>query len=341
LREMVRHGGDLNEARKLFPDAPEPWIDLSTGINPVPYPVPELPGSAFQRLPSPGDVAALEAVAAKTYGAVEPASIAAGPGTQALIERLPYLRSRSRVAVVGPTYAEHALAWQKAGHEVAEVPEPVQDADVAVVVNPNNPDGRVWLPGVLLDLAERLHRRGGWLVVDEAFIDLEAVPSLVSARPPSAIILRSFGKAYGLAGVRLGFAAAEPEIAQELRSRLGLWAVSGPAIAIGRQALADDAWRRRAAETRAFDARRLDAMLEPLGRIAGGTRLFRLLETRSAPALFDHLGRRGLWIRRFESLPTHLRFRPPGTEVEWERLRSAIGDFLDRGEQAARAASTE
>src|SRR3712207_418873 len=167
------HGGDLGEARRLFPQAPEPWIDLSTGINPIAYPVPPLPASLFTRLPSPADHRDLEAAAAEAYGAADPGMVVAAPGTQVLISLLPHLRPRSRVAVLGPTYAEHAHSWRKAGHDVFEIPslDRVAGADVAVVVNPNNPDGRLLDREPLLRLAEDLRARDGWLVVDEAFAD--------------------------------------------------------------------------------------------------------------------------------------------------------------------------
>src|SRR5215213_10072810 len=115
----IWHGGDLDEARRLFPEAPEPWIDLSTGINPVPYLVPEFTPSLFERLPSPGALADLEAAAAEAYGVGGDAGVVAAPGTQILISVLPHLRPRSRVGVLGPTYVEHARAWAKAGHVVS------------------------------------------------------------------------------------------------------------------------------------------------------------------------------------------------------------------------------
>ncbi|CAA9356035.1 MAG: L-threonine 3-O-phosphate decarboxylase [uncultured Microvirga sp.] len=325
--EAIGHGGDLDEARTRFPEAEKPWIDLSTGINPVAYPAPALPDRVYRRLPSPGEVASLEAAAARAYGAADPATVVAAPGTQALIGWLPRLRPPGRVAVLGPTYAEHAAAWREGGHEVFETTQLDTPADVLVVVNPNNPDGRVLSRRELFGTADRLGRSGGWLVVDEAFVDLEPVESLAPVLPAAAVVLRSFGKAYGLAGLRLGFALADHSIAQRLRSVLGPWAVSGPAIAIGGQALADEDWRRSAALDRATDARRLDSLLAPAARVIGGTCLFRLVETPDAPALFDHLGRRGIWVRRFETMPHRLRFGLAGTEASFERLRAALLAF--------------
>jgi cobalamin biosynthetic protein CobC len=325
----IRHGGDLGEARRLFPQAPEPWIDLSTGINPIPYPWPELEASAFTRLPAPADLAALEAAGAQAYGA-DPAHVVAAPGTQALIDLIPRLRAPGRVAVLGPTYAEHAASWARAGHAVATVPDLGQGtdmtaADVVVVVNPNNPDGRVMPARDLAAASARLAARGGWLVVDEAFADLEPVESLCGAPPPGCLVLRSFGKTYGLAGLRLGFAVAVEPLVGTLRRGIGPWAVSGPAIAVGRRALADAAWRREAAAARSRDAARLDALLAAAGgRIVGGTRLFRTADFADAPGLFARLGRAGIFVRRFETAPARLRLGLPPDEAAWARLAAAL-----------------
>ncbi|MFH6781629.1 MULTISPECIES: threonine-phosphate decarboxylase CobD [Methylobacterium] len=321
----IRHGGDLGEAARHFPQAPEPWIDLSTGINPIPYPWPALEASAFTRLPAASDLAALADAAARAYGA-RPEHVVAAPGTQALIDLIPRLRPAGRVAVVGPTYAEHAAAWARAGHAVTTVPDLAGEADVMVVVTPNNPDGRVAARRDLEAVAAGLAGRGGWLVVDEAFADLEPVESLCAAPPPGCLVLRSFGKTYGLAGLRLGFAVADAPLIGRLRRALGPWAVSGPAIAIGRRALSDEAWRREAAVARGRDAARLDALIAAAGgRIVGGTRLFRTADFSDAPGLFGRLGRAGIFVRRFEAAPTRLRFGLPPDAEAWARLAAVLG----------------
>ena len=324
----IWHGGDLGEARRRFPGAPEPWIDLSTGINPIPYPVPALPPDAFTRLPEPQAHRDLEAAGAQAYGAADAGCVVAAPGTQAVISLLPSLRPRGRVAVLGPTYAEHAQAWRAAGHAVAEVGSLAEagDADVGVVVNPNNPDGRLLAQDDLCALAERLHGRGGWLVVDEAFADFDGAESLVPALPEGVVVLRSFGKTYGLAGIRLGFAIARRPLGARLRAALGPWSVSGPAIAVGRAALRDCDWHRAARAARSADARRLDALLAPSAEPPiRGTVLYRLIATDGAPRLFDRLGRHGIWVRRFQHDPRILRFGLPGSEAAWLRVAQALG----------------
>jgi cobalamin biosynthetic protein CobC len=231
--------------------------------------------------------------------------------------------------VVGPTYGEHAPAWRGAGHAVTEVGTPgeLPDADVTVLVNPNNPDGRRWPSDDLRRLARRSAVQGGWLVVDEAFADLEEVDSLAADLPDHAVVLRSFGKTYGLAGLRLGFAVTSLNVAAAVRRSLGPWPVSGPAVAAGRVALADTGWRQAAAAARAADASRLDhVMKRVVDRVIGGTSLFRLYEVARAPALFDHLGRHGIWVRRFQHNPAWLRLGPPASAA-WARLEAALQGF--------------
>ncbi len=316
--ETIPHGGDLGAARRLFPAAPEPWIDLSTGINPVPYPLPPFEASALHRLPSPDDLARLKTAAAEAYGAPDADHVAAAPGTQILIEILPRLIAReTRVAVVGPTYAEHAAAWARGGHAVEVVPDlaGAEGAGVVVAVSPNNPDGRLFAPHEL----RRAVAPGGLAVLDQAFADLEAIEP--AAPGPGLVVLRSFGKTFGLAGLRLGFALAEPALVARLEAALGPWAVSGPAIAAGCLALPDADWRRAAAAARGHDAARLDRMiLRSGGRVIGGTVLFRTAVFGDAPGLFRRLGEAGLYVRRFPERPDELRFGLPPDKAAWCRL---------------------
>ena len=327
-RAPLAHGGRLVEARRLFPGAPEPFLDLSTGINPHPYPVPVLDPDCFARLPEPEWLATLEAAAAAAYGVANPGCIAAAPGTQSLIQVLPRLASTCRVAVLGPTYAEHMSAWSAAGHAVREAAtlDDAMSADTVVLCNPNNPDGRRLDPVALLACARDLDARGGLLVVDEAFADLEHECSVAPDQPcRGLVVLRSFGKVFGLAGIRLGFAIASGERARAIRIALGPWPVSGPAIAIGAAALADRQWLAATSARLARDAARLDGLLQHAGlTLVGGTALFRLARHPSAPALFDRLGRAGLLVRRFGDRPEWLRFGIPGSPGAFKRLVQAL-----------------
>jgi cobalamin biosynthesis protein CobC len=337
----VPHGGDLDAARRLFPGAPEPWLDLSTGMNPYAYPLPQIDGEAWARLPQRHEFLALADAAARRYRAAAPAMVAPAPGTQALIGLLPGLVSPSRVAVLGPTYGEHAAAWRRAGHDVFEVSDlkDAADARILVVVNPNNPTGRIVPPAELRRAAQVLDARVGFLIVDEAFADvMPRQASLVPDMPPAAIVLRSFGKAYGLAGLRLGFAIAPAETAQRLRDRLGPWPVSGPAIAIGTAALADDRWLENTLQRLERGCERLDALLADAGcTLLGGTPLFRLVAHGSASRLAATLGARGVLVRAFAQQPTWLRFGLPGPEAAWQRLADALraAHHVNAGDTAA------
>jgi cobalamin biosynthetic protein CobC len=312
----VAHGGDLGEVRRRYPDAPLPWIDLSTGINPVPYPVPALSPESWSRLPSREEQRALIEAAAKRYGVDDPETIVAAPGTQALIQLLPRLVPKSRVAIVGPTYEEHEVSWHRQGHEVTIVDRLPASYDVSVLVNPNNPTG-------LLVPPSDLRAVGGLLIVDEAFIDFH--PRSASLAGANAVVLRSFGKTYGLAGLRLGFAIADRPLAQRLRDELGPWAVPGPAIEIGRRALADDDWLARTAARLATDTKRLDDLLTRAGCTSlGGTALFRLVRHAEAPTVVDALGRHGIHVRSFPREPSWLRFGLPGNDGEFSRLAKAL-----------------
>lgn len=319
------HGGDLDGARAAFPGAPEPWVDLSTGINPWPYPLPPVRPDAWNRLPGRGEEAALRNAAAACYGAPSAEVVAAASGSQALIQLLPRLRAPGRVAVLGPTYAEHARCWALAGHDV-RMAEGVEEADVLVIVNPNNPDGRHWPAARLLEIADAQVARGGWLVVDEAFADMRPEDSLAAhAGKPGLVILRSFGKFFGLAGLRLGIALAPSGLAAALREAIGPWAVSGPGLAIATAALGDRHWIEATRRRLAAAAAELDRMLEGAGlRVVGGTELFRLVEDPRAPALYRALGEAGILVRRFEGRADWLRFGLPDAAEDWQRLGVAL-----------------
>ncbi|AWM89207.1 threonine-phosphate decarboxylase [Microvirga sp. 17 mud 1-3] len=324
----MEHGGDLHDAKARFPEAPEPWLDLSTGINPTSYPAGPLDGEIFRRLPSPGEVRIVERIAARAYGVADPDRLVAAAGSQALIALLPRLRAKGRVAIVGPTFEEHAHQWARQGHKVVSVPDPeaalAARADVIVVVNPNNPDGRIVPAERMAETAASLRARDGWLVADEAFADLETRISIASLDLPNAIVLRSVGKAYGLAGLRLGFAVAWPALARELRQGLGPWAVSGPALAVGAQALADEAWLAAQGALLRDAAGRLDTLLAKAGFwVEGGTSLFRLARHEATALRFEQLARAGIWVRAFSWDSTLLRFGIP-QEKDWPRLEKAL-----------------
>lgn len=316
--------------REKFRGAPEPWIDLSTGINPVPFAIPELPAEIWSRLPTRCEEEALLTSAAIRYRASGPETIVAAPGTQSLIQLLPRLLPKSHVKILGPTYEEHEACWTRQGHRVSVVRDldHGDSTDVVVVVNPNNPTGRIIPPGALRAVATALAKRNGLLIVDEAFIDvLPETASIASDLPPAAIVLRSFGKTYGLAGLRLGFAIAEVSLARCIRAELGPWAVSGPALRIGKAALCDAHWLAETTARLVSGRQRLDAMLEAAGfAVLGGTPLFRLARHFEAFKIVERLGRHGIHVRAFSHEPQWLRFGLPGDQQAWERLSAALSD---------------
>jgi cobalamin biosynthesis protein CobC len=325
----IVHGGDLDWARRHFPDAPEPWVGLSTGINPIAYPLPPLEPELWSRLPQVSDLRELERAAARAYRAAPGAEIVAAPGTQALIQWLPRLFPAKRVAIRETSYREHEANWRAAGAAVENVDklDGLAGSGAAVLVNPNNPDGRLVSPADLKPLADRFAAAaGGLLVIDEAFMDATPDQSFASHLPRrGVVILRSFGKIYGLAGVRLGFAIAGTEVAHMLRRALGPWPVSGPGIRIGSLALQDQHWLTRTRERLLRDAARLDALLAQAGfDVIGGTPLFRLARHADAPAWYARLGRAGILVRRFDERLNDLRFGLPGDDGAWNRLEEAL-----------------
>ncbi len=321
---LLEHGGRLRRAARRYAIPLERWLDLSTGINPRGYPVPPLPASAWARLPEEED--GLEEAARRYYGA----PLLPVAGSQAAIQALPRLRPPGRVAVVDPGYAEHAHGWRRAGHEVVATAAGALEAacdraDVVVVINPNNPTGVRIAPERLEAWRQRLAARGGWLVVDEAFIDTTPGASLVPGGPREGlIVLRSLGKFFGLAGARVGFVMAPPALLDRLRAWLGPWPLAGPARFVATAALKDRPWQESNRRWLLEQGERLQVLLERHGLgEGGGTALFRTVETPRAAALHEALARRAVLTRPFEGAP-RLRFGLPGEEPRWRHLEEAL-----------------
>jgi cobalamin biosynthetic protein CobC len=233
------------------------------------------------------------------------------------------------VAVIGPTYSEHANAWRSGGHEVLALTaiDHVPDhARHVVVVHPNNPDGRRFGQDELAGIAHRLRARDGWLVIDEAFADLDPAGSAVAlCRDLPVVVLRSFGKFYGLAGLRLGFAIGPAELIGRVTEALGPWPCSGPALVIGRTALLDRTWADRTREHLGRQAGRLDDVLTTAGfAVVGGTALFRLVRHPDAASRHRTLAQQGIWCRSFEHDRDLLRFGLPADESGLARLASVL-----------------
>ena len=324
---MLEHGGRLREAAAHYNIPLADWLDLSTGINPDAWPVPPLPAETWQRLPESGD--GLEAAAAAYYGNENLLPVA---GSQAAIQLLPMLLPRAVVACISPLYAEHPHAWQRAGHRLrflqnATLPRALAAATPYVLLcNPNNPTADHHPRELALDAAHQLKKRGGWLIVDEAFIDPTPEDSLAAlagtAEAPNLIVFRSIGKFFGLAGARVGFLLAAPDLLGKLAEVIGPWSIAGPSRAAARLALADSAWQAAARVRLQTASQRLYTLLLAHGEVRS-TSLFATLTSANPAELHDFLARRGILVRRFEQQAL-LRFGLPGNEADWQRLVVAL-----------------
>ncbi len=345
----LHHGGRLRTAAHEFHIPLRHWLDLSTGINPLGWPVPALPAEVWRRLPEEDDGLAMASLA--YFGGQRVLPLA---GSQAAIQVLPQLfaphfphpqplspegRGERRppsaylkVGILSPCYAEHFKAWRMAGHSVEAIDykdadEAVDRVDVLLLTNPNNPTGQLIAPTVLRHWHQRLATRGGLLVVDEAFIDATPACSMLSdVRQPGLVVLRSLGKFWGLAGIRCGFIAAEDAILDALHDRLGPWTVSGPARWVAQRALADRAWRETTAASLHAASARLAALLDAHGlHSPSGCALFRWVPTPLAHELFIAFAQRAVLVREHDG---GLRIGLPGAEEEWTKFESVLAEVM-------------
>ncbi|MEM1086457.1 MAG: threonine-phosphate decarboxylase CobD [Pseudomonadota bacterium] len=326
-RDLI-HGGALDEMRKLYPNAPEPWIDLSTGINPWPYPDITVSQNAFTCLPTQERYEACKSAMASSIGA-DPDQLILAPGSELLIRLLPTIIKPKRIAILSPTYGDHAAVWKGQGAHMIETSDPfamINSVDAIIVTNPNNPDGRIFDPQLLEAARAALAHRGGWLIVDEAYADLMPDKTLASkGGTDGLIILRSFGKVFGLAGLRLGGMIAPSAVLNAMAGRLGTWPVSGAALEVGQRAYRDITWQNQTRDKLKQAAARLDLILKTAGlSILGGTDLFRYVETHDAYDLFNRLARAGIYVRRFGWSTMHLRIGLPQSPEAEARLRAAL-----------------
>ena len=328
---MLEHGGRLRAAAAQYGIPLADWLDLSTGINPDAYPVPSLALECWNRLPEEGD--GLEDAAARYYGNDR---LLALPGSQAAIQGLPGLFKPAVVACVTPIYEEHTQAWERAGHRLRRLPNLPRAlaaaTPIVLLCNPNNPTGTTLSRDEVLAAAGQLQKRGGCLVVDEAFGDSQPEITVTdmagSAAAPNLIVLRSLGKFFGLAGARVGFVFGDIEKLTLLREKLGPWALSHPARVVAREALADFAWQIAARRQLALRSQRLGELLAPLGEVVS-TALFSTVKTSNVATIFEHFARRGILIRRFDQHGL-LRFGLPGNEAQWQRLSDALTEMAEQ-----------
>lgn len=328
--DLLVHGGRIDAAARLYPSAPQPWIDLSTGINPIAWPVPQIALARYQRLPLASEISAMVSAAAEFYGLPANAEIVPVPGSEIAIRLLPRLLLSRRVGILTPTYGSHAAAWREAGAEVLELtglPDPrSSDFETVVVINPNNPDGCVLPCAELAAFAKVWTAAGRCLIVDEAFAEVAEGASLLSMPelPAGVVVLRSLGKFFGLAGLRVGFVVVAKPDASAWHHLLGDWPVSGPACEIAALALRDGAWITATRTRLATDRKHLNDTLEQVGfRMCGGTDLFGLFEASDECDWLDHFAQAGILLRAFAAAPRHYRIGLPSDAAAWQRLELA------------------
>jgi cobalamin biosynthetic protein CobC len=318
LATFCAHGGRVGRARATF--GGEDWIDLSTGIAPWAWPVGATP-AGLERLPEPDDIRELEAAAAEAFEVADPAQVVAVPGTDLAMRLLAPLIGAGRPAVSQPGYAGHRAAWPDARAVAGASDESLAGHDLLVLASPANPDGRIAPAGTLLALADRMT-----VVVDEAYGD--PAPGLCPRASDQLIVLRSFGKFYGLPGLRLGFVVSGHWVAARLRAMLGDWPVSSPAVAIGTAAYRDTAWQRTQQDRIVAAGRALDSLFAAAGLpILGRAPLFRLIGCHEAVPLFETLARRAILTRPFTDAPDRLRIGLPAGDAALTRLALALEEF--------------
>ena len=311
--EKRDHGGGLDAAAATFGTARADWLDLSTGINPVPYPIPPITTDAWTALPDQAARHALEDAARAFWSIPDQAAILAVPGASAAIAQIPRLANVGTVCIPGPTYNEHAASFTAAGWTVMQT---ANATDASVHVNPNNPDGCLWHPSNL---------QGAMRIIDESFCDVTPDATMMSqAVEPGTLILKSFGKFWGLAGLRLGFVIGDHAMIECLRAMIGPWAVSGPALTIGTAALNDHEWALATRARLQQDSTRLDQLVLSKGAtFVGGTSLFRLYDVQDALGWQNNLARHHIWSRIFPYSHNWLRLGLPDPS-SWTRLERAL-----------------
>ncbi len=302
-----------------YPQAPRPFIDLSTGINPYPYVFSEIEPEWFHRLAEHVQVANAHQAAAEYYHVENVDTIALASGMQPLMFALAALRFKeygiSNIAVFLPTYSEHEHVWRAMNHSIVPVKKLMEAAgnDVVIICNPNNPDGRIISASELITLAEELATHNGWLIVDESFADI--MPELsISSRLQHAkniVVMRSCGKFFGAAGLRVSSAITPKPWAEWLRVVVGPWPISTLACHVVPTMFSDKKWIQDMRVQLAEESKNWRNILSAHFSIVGYTDLFTLVESDDAARWHQHLMSQGILVRQFDYNPRWLRFGLP------------------------------
>ena len=327
---LLFHGGDIQSASAIYGRDPCQWVDLSTGINQHSYPIPKIEQSAWHQLPylSPK----LTTAAASYYGAH---GCLASSGSQAIIQLLPsilhHLGNARAAWLPDVGYQEHRHAWSKCGDintysgldgalAAKQIDAALEDNLIGhlLIINPNNPTGERFTPQKLRAWAQKLLASNGFLVVDEAFIDTTPSASLLTEPlAKNVVVLRSVGKFFGLAGIRLGFTFADESVLEQLAKEMGPWIVNGPAQTVAIAALSDTLWQSNMRTTLASQSLQQHNIWQPamtaLGAYhAGSHELFRsfIMAPKLAKKLHQSAAKNGILIRlvTIDSATSLLRF---------------------------------
>ncbi|HAT84790.1 threonine-phosphate decarboxylase CobD [Cohaesibacter gelatinilyticus] len=333
------HGGDLGWAMEAYGGQKEDWLDLSTGINRRSYPFSiDRALSDIRELPSTTDLKTCLEAARLAYQCPKDLTIVAGPGTQILINSIPHILKPGRCHIAEPTYSEHRGAMELAGVPCSGftaiddlLAQNIDQRSCVIVVNPNNPDGHTLSSPELLEFSVHLQKSNSTLIIDEAFGDIDPTQSIIphlSSRS-NIVVFRSFGKFFGLAGIRLGFVIGSEEITNKITSFHGPWTASSVALKVGSQALSDLEWHKKERELLTHWSERLQSCLARHGlSVVGGTGLYLLIESEYARRLHMHLAKHHIWSRIFTYQDRWLRLGIPMQDAELKRFVSALDCFV-------------
>ena len=332
--DKMLHGGALDRAMAGFGGRKTDWLDLSTGINPNPYPIPDVPEEIWHLLPDEALMADCLAAARSYYEVPTKSDLVAAPGTQALIQFLPLVTQAKKVWIVGPTYNEYERVFSASAEVIVstELPQSVGDIDVILVGSPNNPDGRVCDCEAVSALGKSIHKRGGFVLIDAAFGDVlpkdYSLPTALSDAD-GVVVFRSFGKFFGLAGLRLGFAIGGEGVINRFRTALGPWAVSGPSLFVGARALRDQDWILDARSELSGQRASVEGMLRYNGfDIVGATDLFVTGSKIESTSLAKSLAKNYILVRTFDYNSHWIRFGLPAGREDFGRLEKALAEAL-------------
>lgn len=316
--KKLNHGGNLDHHISLYGGLKSNWIDLSTGINQSSYPIPDIPKSIWEKLPDKSQVEEFERSARKFWKVPNNAEIICASGTSMIISALPGIFEKGNVDIHEPSYNEYEAAFTRNGWNIGN-----RDLNARILINPNNPDGKIWH-------SDKILNNGKLTIIDESFCDLTPRNSLIThSNTPGVIILKSFGKFWGLAGLRFGCAIGLPETLKDLKDMLGPWPASGPALLIANNALANDSWAENTIKRLDNDMRSLDSILTQNGlKVIGGTSLFRLIFAPNASKLKNDLCKNKILTRTFSYSKHYLRIGIPSRDAHWKRVDDAFREFI-------------